>query len=123
MSHAMFRLVIVGAALAYQNPLIKALKHPDPEIRALARATPLEHPLLGSVDDPSQKELAFLLQFAVCDLIATLKAQDAVFGHSEWLLDSILSDKESRQAVANRFKQGYGRAGFCVSHQEEERCP
>jgi len=38
-SQAVFRLLIVGAALAgvYQEPLFKAAEHPDPEIQALPR--------------------------------------------------------------------------------------
>ncbi|KAK3308170.1 uncharacterized protein B0T15DRAFT_490765 [Chaetomium strumarium] len=47
----------------------------------------------------------------------SLEAQDDVFGPiAEWLLDSILADKESRQAMADRFEQGYGRAEYCLTH-------
>ena len=73
------------------------------------------------VKNLGQKEMAFLLQFAVCDLEATLEAQDAVFGPiAEWLLDSILSDKEARRAMADRFERGYGRARFCLSRKEDD---
>ena len=119
-SHAVFRLLILGAALAgaYKEPLLRAMEHPDPEIRALPDSE------LSSL---SQKQMAFLLQFAVCDLGATLEAQDAVFGPiAEWLLESILSDQESRQAMTERFEQRCGRAGFCISHEEDaerENCP
>ena len=45
-SHAVFRLLMVGAALAgaYKQPLFKALEHPDPEIQALPRRVlPISH--------------------------------------------------------------------------------
>jgi hypothetical protein len=119
-SHAVFRLLILGAALAgvYREPLLRAMEHPDPEIRALP------DPELSRL---TQKQMAFLLQFAVCDLSATLEAQDAVFGPiAEWLLESILSDQESRQAMAKRFEKRCGRAGFCISQEEDEEgenCP
>ena len=133
-SHAVFRLLIVGAALAgaYNEPLLKALEHPDPEIKALLRRVPQDYSHYlkwegRGVESLSQKEMAFLLQFAVCDLDATLEAQDVVFGPiAEWLLGSILSDKESRQAMADRFRQGYGRAEFCLSrdkYEQQEPCP
>ncbi|KAK3902420.1 hypothetical protein C8A05DRAFT_33899 [Staphylotrichum tortipilum] len=62
----------------------------------------------------------FLLQFAVCDLDATLEAQDAVFGPiSDWLLESILSDGAARAAMADRFERGDRRAGFCHYRMEE----
>jgi hypothetical protein len=130
-SHAVFRLLIVGAALAgaYNEPLFKALKHPDSVIQDLARRVPRdysEHCGEG-VKGLGQKEMAFLLQFAVCDLDATLEAQDAVFGPiAEWILESILSDKESRQAMADRFEQRRGRATFCLDREEweeEHHCP
>lgn len=125
----MFRLLIVGAALAgaYKEPLFKALEHPDPVIQALPRHA--QNDSKGYT--VGQKEMAFLLQFAVCDLDATMEAQDAVFGPiAEWLLESILSDSESRQAMADCFAQGRGRAGFCLYRaeraeegEEEVRCP
>ena len=130
-SHAVFRLLIVGAALAgaYNEPLLKALEHPDPEIKALPRRVPRDYSQHNwrRKENLSQKEMTFLLQFAVCDLDATLEAQDVVFGPiAEWLLGSILSDKESRQAMADRFRLGYGRAEFCLSQdkdEEQEPCP
>ncbi len=128
-SHAMFRLLILGAALAgaYKEPLLKALEHPDPEVKALLQRVPQHYSDADwrGVESLGQKEMAFLLQFAVCDLGATLEAQDAVFGPiAEWLLDSILSDKESRQAMADRFERGYGRAEFCLSRDEDDGpCP
>ncbi len=65
--------------------------------------------------------MAFLLQFAVCDLDATIEAQDAVFGPvAQWLLQSILSDKEARRAMADRFEQRRSRAGYCLSLEEYE---
>ncbi|KAK4233428.1 hypothetical protein C8A03DRAFT_38868 [Achaetomium macrosporum] len=127
-SLAVFRLLIVGAGLAgaYKESLLKALEHPDPEIKALPRRVPRDYSQDNGRNSLGQKELAFLLRFAVCDLDATLEAHDAVFGPiADWLLDSILSDKESRQAMADRFEQGcyYGRAGFCFSQAEEGHCP
>ncbi|KAK4149157.1 hypothetical protein C8A00DRAFT_47172 [Chaetomidium leptoderma] len=127
-SHAVFRVLIVGAALAgaYKEPLFKAMEHPDPEIKALPGRVPRDYryfPYKGE-NGLGEKELAFLLQFAVCDLDATLEAQDAVFGPiADWLLESILSDQESRQAMAKRFEQRRGRAGFCISQEEEGHCP
>jgi hypothetical protein len=118
-SQTVFRLLIVGAALAgaYKEPLFKALEHPDPDIQALARRVPQYYFKNQGWDRLQEKEMAFLLQFPVCDLDATLEAQDVVFGPiAQWLLDSILSDKESRQAMADRFEQGYGRAGIYHSH-------
>ncbi len=128
-SHAVFRLLIVGAALAgaYNEPLLKALEHPDPEIKALLRRVPRDYSQANWKGEGGlgQKEMAFLLQFAVCDLDATLETQDVVFGPiAEWLLDSILFDEDSRQAMADRFGQGYGRVGFCLGRdQDEEPCP
>jgi hypothetical protein len=128
-SHGVFRLVIVGAALAgaYKEPLFKALEHPDPEIQALPRRVPRDASQDTWQDTLGHKEMAFLLQFAVCDLGATLEAQDAVFGPiADWLLESILSDTESRQAMADRFEQRRGRATFCIlgdEWEEEYRCP
>ncbi|KAL2016032.1 hypothetical protein VTK56DRAFT_4342 [Thermocarpiscus australiensis] len=128
-SHAVFRLLIVGAALAgaYKEPLFKALEHPDPEIQALPRRVPREASQNTWENTLGHKEMAFLLQFAVCDLDATLEAQDAVFGPiANWLLESILSDTESRQAMADRFEQRRGRATFCIQREEweeEHHCP
>ena len=133
-SHAVFRLLIVGAALAgaYKEPLFKALEHPDPEIQALPRRVPREPSHItwewARDNKLGHKEIAFLLQFAVCDLDASLEAQDAVFGPiADWLLESILSDKESRQAMADRFEQRRGRATYCLHWEEWEeeglQCP
>ncbi len=59
--------------------------------------------------------------FPVCDLEASFEAQEAVFGPvADWLLENILSDRESRDDMADRFGRGYGRAGFC---QGSDNCP
>jgi hypothetical protein len=127
---AVFRVLILGAALAgaYQEPLFKAREHPDPEVKALLRRLPRDDDSLAQTQgnyDLGDKELAFLMQFAICDLEATLEAQDAVFGPiAEWLLESILSDREAREAMAKRFDLGYGRAGFCLEHTDpDDPCP
>ncbi len=123
-SHAVLRLFVVGAALAgvYKEPLMKAREHPDPDIRVLARIVPADYSR-GSWKKVrnrlTEKEIAFLLQFAVCDLDASLEAQDDIFGPvAEWLVDSILSDSEARRAMADRFEQGYGRALYCLKRGE-----
>ena len=126
-SHAVFRLLMVGAALAgaYKQPLFKALEHPDPEIQALPRRVlPDFSPEDTTENALAQKEMAFLLQFTVCDLNATVEAQDAVFDPiAKWLLQSILSDKEARKAMTDRFEQRRGRAEYCLkleAYEEEE---
>ncbi len=116
-SRAVFRLLIVGAALAgaYQEPLFRAREHPDPDIRALVQRVTLVVP--GDEDSITltQKELDFLLQFPICDLDATLEAQDAIFGPlADWLLESIMSDEAARQAMAERFEERRGRAEYCI---------
>ncbi|KAK4043228.1 hypothetical protein C8A01DRAFT_32717 [Parachaetomium inaequale] len=116
---AVFRVLIISAALAgaYQEPLFKAREHPDPEIKALLRRLPRDDSLAQGNYNLGDKELAFLMQFAVCDLDATIEAQDAVFGPiAEWLHESILSDRASREAMAKRFDLGYGRAGHSDAH-------
>lgn len=115
-SHAVFRLLIVGAALAgaYQEPLFRAREHPDPDIQALPQRAQV---VPGNNDGISltQKEMDFLLEFSVCDLDATLEAQDAIFGPiADWLLENILSDKAPRQAMAARFEERRGRAEYCL---------
>ena len=132
-SYAVVRLLILGAALAgaYKEPLFKALQHQDPEIQALPRRVPREPSHItwewARDNKLGRKEMAFLLQFAVCDLDASPEAQDAVFSPiADWLLESILSDKEARQAMADRFEQRYGRATFCIQREEWEegdQCP
>ncbi|KAK4033979.1 hypothetical protein C8A01DRAFT_39538 [Parachaetomium inaequale] len=101
-------------------PLLKAKEHPDPEIRAIfSNATGENEPDFG------EKELAYLMQFAVCDLEATLEAQETIFAPlAEWLLQDVLSDREAREAMAERFDKGFGRAGFCRSQEQDgEGCP
>jgi len=133
-SLAMFRLLTVGAALAgaYKEPLLRALEHPDPDIQALAQRVPADYTRASPKGESGlgQKDMAFLLQFAVCDLEVTLEAQDAVFGPvADWLLDAILSDRDARREMEDRFEKGYGRAGYCrlrevvAEEGEYEPCP
>ncbi|KAK3902000.1 hypothetical protein C8A05DRAFT_34320 [Staphylotrichum tortipilum] len=115
-SQTLFWLLTVGAALAgaYKEPLLAALSHPDPTSER-SRGEGQGEGGLG------QKKMAFLLQLAVCDLSATLEAQDAVFGPvADWLLDSILSDHEARWAMADRFNKACGRARYCHHQAEAE---
>jgi hypothetical protein len=124
-SRAVLRVLILGAALAgaYKEPLFKAREHPDPDIRTLPSRVPRNF-VRHARYSLEHKQLAFLLQFAVCDLEATVEAQDAVFGPvADWLLESILSDRDARQAMAKRFDQGYGRARFCQSRDADSPCP
>lgn len=62
-SHAVFRLLIVGAALAgaYKEPLFKALEYPDPQIRALPQRVPQVDAQNTWERKLGQKEMAFLL--------------------------------------------------------------
>ncbi len=117
---AVYRVLTLGAALAgaYQEPMFKAGEHPDPDINTLRkRAADHRH------SESWGKKLAFLMQFAVCDLAAPLDAQEAIFGPvGDWLLENILSDRESREAMAERFERGCGRAEYCVS-QDPGNCP
>jgi hypothetical protein len=87
-SQAVLRLLTVGAALAgvHQEPLFKAAEHPDPEIQALPQRMLPEFSLFDTTENVlGEKEMAFLLQFAVCDLDATMEAQEAIFGPiSQW---------------------------------------
>ncbi len=76
-SYAVFQLLIVGAALvrAYKETLFKALEHSDPEIQALPGRVLPYFSLENSTENAlTQKEMAFLLQFTVCDLNATVEA-------------------------------------------------
>ncbi len=113
-----YRLLILGAALAgaYQEPLFKAREHPDPALKGLRKRFENHQSSTFLRDD-----VAFLAQFTVCDLEASPDAQHALFGPTaEWLLDNILSDKESRAAMSKRFEQRRGRASYCLSR---DNCP
>ncbi|GAB1312678.1 F-box domain-containing protein [Madurella fahalii] len=107
---AIYRVFIAGAALAgaYTEPLFKA----SPELG-------LE--LVRDRDPLSRAQLNFLEQYAVCNMAASPEAEEAVFGaFGAWLFESILSDKNGREAMAYRFRSGYGRARRC---QNLKRCP
>jgi len=113
-----YRLLILGAALsgAYQEPFFKAREHPNPARRGL-RERLENHQSSGFWQD----DLAFLVEFTVYDLEASPDAQETLFGPvAEWLLDNILSDRESRAAMSKRFEQRCGRALLCLSRAN---CP
>ena len=115
-SQAVFRVLIVGAALAgtYWEPILAAYVHPDPEVRLLTtEGAELE-----------AKAWDFLLSFAAYDLEAPLEAQDALFAPLvEWLLANILGDQQGREAMAARFDKGVGRAKLCLDRGEDENWP
>ncbi|KAK3899176.1 hypothetical protein C8A05DRAFT_46695 [Staphylotrichum tortipilum] len=114
-----FRLLILGASLAgaYQEPLFKAREHPDPARRTL-RQRLKNHQSSGFWKD----DLAFLMQFDICDLAAPADMQEALFGPAaEWLLDNILTDRESIAAMSKRFEQRCGRARRCLARGDH--CP
>ncbi|KAK4237087.1 hypothetical protein C8A03DRAFT_45014 [Achaetomium macrosporum] len=121
-SRTVLKVLVIGAALAgaYNEALFQAMNHPDPEIGAFLKRARRGFDLPDGVE--KQKVLEFLLPFAVCDLQASLEADDAVFGPlAEWLLHDIFADRESRASMEDRFKKGYGRAGYCRSRVGD--CP
>lgn len=102
---AIYRTLIAGAALsgAYIEPLFKA-----------SPALGLRH--VGNDGPLSSVQLRFLERFAVCNMAAAPEAEEAIFEpFGAWLLESILSDKQAREAMADRFRSGYGRARRCQS--------
>lgn len=121
-SQAIFRALIIGAALAgtYREPVLKAKAHVHPEIRKLLFRERLDH-------HEMDKKIAFLMQFPIYDLEASIKTQDALFSPlAEWLLQDILAERKSREAMAFRFKQGFGRAEYCQrrpGNSTSEPCP
>jgi hypothetical protein len=123
MCNTILKFFTLGAALAgaYNEPLVKAKNHPDPEVKALA----CKQEAAYNSDCLKGEGVRFLTQFAVYDLEASLEAQDAVFGPAaDWLFESILSDRESRQAMARRFDKGFGRARYCAHRGKESgHCP
>jgi hypothetical protein len=115
-SQTIFRVLIVGAALAgtYWEPILAAHAHPDPEIKALS-TTGIQW---------TDKTFDFLLSFAAYDLEAPAEAQDALFAPlAEWLLADILGDQQARDAMAARFEKGVGRAEYCQSRDDDWPCP
>lgn len=105
MHRAIYRVLIAGAALAgaYNEPIFVAKSQPD------LKLTPGEFPTFLS-----EEQLRFLKGFTVCDIDATPEEEDAVFGPlGAWLLETILSDREGREAMDKRFRGGYGRARYC----------
>jgi len=114
---AIFRMIIVSGALAgaFHEPRFAAARHPDPEISGL-RALNTTYPF-----ELTKKQLAFFDQFGISNMEEMPEEEEAVFGPlGRWLLESILSDKESRAAMADRFERGYGRSLYCRSRGD---CP
>jgi hypothetical protein len=108
MHKAIYRVLIAGAGLAsaYNEPIFAAKSQPELELTHDQFPTHL-----------SEKQLKFLKGFTVCDMNATPEAEEAVFGPlGAWLLETILSDQEGREAMDKRFKKGYGRARYCRSN-------
>jgi hypothetical protein len=109
---ALYRVLIAGASLAgaYHEPMFEA------------KSKGLDLPKPGTnAEDLTAEQLAFLEQFAVCNLDPTPEAEEAVFGPlGNWLLESILADHAAREAMARRFREGYGRANYCLSRSD---CP
>lgn len=109
---AIYRVIIAGAALAgaYNEPIFAAKSQPNLKLAPGMFPTCL-----------SAEQLEFLKGFTVCDMDATPEAEEAVFGPlSAWLLEIILSDQKGREAMAERFREGYGRARYC---QDNHDCP
>ncbi|AEO71974.1 uncharacterized protein THITE_2093475 [Thermothielavioides terrestris NRRL 8126] len=110
---AFYRVLIAGAALAgaYHEPMFKAKLEPG-----------LGLPKPGAdAERLTAEQLAFLEQFAVCNLDPAPEAEEAVFGPlGNWLLETILADHAAREAMARRFREGYGRAKYCLSRSD---CP
>ncbi|KAK4121510.1 hypothetical protein N657DRAFT_108117 [Parathielavia appendiculata] len=79
LSRPILRALIIGAALAgtYREPLLKAKDHPDANIRALYSTATGNH-MKGA--DIGETELAYFLQYAVCDLTATLERRKPYLG-------------------------------------------
>ncbi|KAL8380667.1 hypothetical protein RB595_005103 [Gaeumannomyces hyphopodioides] len=121
---ALYRLFTCAAALAgaYQKPFFKARASGDPVIKNLVHRfhNKQDRYLVGLSDH----ELDFLERFTVCNMRASLEAEEAVFGPlCDWLLHSIMSDSESRQAYAERFEKGFGRALCCPNIKGSGPCP
>ena len=114
MQKAMYRTLISGGSLAgvYQEPGFVVSRHPDSEIAAI-------HP--NNFFQLTRRQLAFFDQFAISNMDSMPKEEETAFGpFGKWLLESILSDKEARVAMADRFEKGFGRARYC---QRRGNCP
>ncbi|KAL8365459.1 hypothetical protein RB595_004324 [Gaeumannomyces hyphopodioides] len=120
---ALYRFFTCAAALAgaYNEPLFRARASDDPVIKNLVhRFYDEQDRALGLSDH----ELDFLERFTVCNVRASPEAEEAVFGPlCDWLLHSILSDSGSRQAYADRFEKGFGRALCCPNIDGDGSCP
>ncbi|KAL2173894.1 uncharacterized protein P884DRAFT_210409 [Thermothelomyces heterothallicus CBS 202.75] len=103
---AIYRVLISAAALAgaYIEPLFAAKSRPGLELTVTSTTR-------GQL---SERQLEFLEQFAVCNMNPAPAAEEDVFGTlGSWLLETILSDRRGREAMAKRFDEGYGRALYC----------
>lgn len=106
---AIYRALIVTAALVgvYSEPLFTAHRSDDEALR-----TGIGEPELYL---ESQKQLLeFLHGFPIYKLRSTGEDQDQLFGSlAQWLLEHILADTASREAMEMRFQEGCGRAIEC----------
>jgi hypothetical protein len=107
MRRAFYRTLIAGGALAgvYHEPRFVASRHPDPEIAGMT---------INDYFKLSRHRLAFFDQFAISNMEEMPEEEEAAFGpFGKWLLENILSDRESRAAMADRFETGSGRSRYC----------
>lgn len=108
---AIYRSIIAGAALAgtYLEPFYVDKERGGPDMSKLRpRADTAFY----------REQLDFLENFAVWNRASTAESEDAAFGSvGAWLLDSILSDQESRSMMADRFDKGYGRSEYCAARK------
>lgn len=103
---ATYRSLIASAALAgiYQEPLRAAKESNDAELQSLIDALYF-----------SQHQRSFIQKFAVFRTITTPEQETPIFGFlGQWLLKNILSDTEARNAMAQLFEMGHGRAMTCA---------
>ncbi|KAJ4286404.1 hypothetical protein N0V88_008027 [Collariella sp. IMI 366227] len=97
---AIYRVFIAGATLAgaYNEPMFKAAAEPGMGLDANKRLRTL-----------SEEQVQFLHQFAVCNMEAAPEEEEVIFApFGCWLFANIMEDKEARDAMAKRFKEGYG---------------
>ena len=118
-------MIIAAAAVAeaYHEPIFAARRlRPDLEFLIPARS-----PEPDWIDrrrpyrEHRDTEYRFLEQFAVYNLAAMPGTEEDIFGpFGAWLLDEIMADREGREAMAKRFRGGYGRATRCLADPD---CP
>ena len=123
---AIYSTMIAGAALAgiYNEPMFKAKTHSDAKIRQLAPVEPQYGGFLYDVLSAQENGLTceefynFLHDCSpVCRITLPPETEDQLFGPlAAWLVDNILSDQQTREAMAERFAKQYGRGVFCGDH-------